>query len=99
MVLVEAMAFGLPVVATRSGGIPDIVRDGENGVLVPERDVGALTRGIASLLDDSALATRLAEAARADVRERFAPSRIALAFDSVYRRAARQPDRVFTTLP
>lgn len=99
MVLVEAMAFGLPVVATRSGGIPDIVRDGENGVLVPERDVGALARGILLLLDDPALATRLAEAARADVRDRFAPARIASAFDSVYRRAARQPDRALTTLP
>src|SRR5688572_7951753 len=86
MVLVEAMAFGLPVVATRSGGIPDIVRDGETGLLVPERDVGALTRGIAQLLDNGDLATRLAEAARDDVRHRFAPSRIASAFDTVYRR-------------
>jgi glycosyltransferase involved in cell wall biosynthesis len=99
MVVVEAMAFGLPVVATRSGGIPDIVRDGETGLLVAERDVGALTRGIASLLDDPALAARLADAARDDVRHRFAPSRIASAFDTVYRRAARQPDRAFATLP
>ena len=99
MVLVEAMAFGLPVVATRSGGIPDIVRDGENGVLVPERDVGALTRGILRLLDDRELAARLAEAARDDVRHRFAPARIASGFDTVYRRAARQPPRVFATLP
>ena len=99
MVLVEAMAFGLPVVATRSGGIPDIVRDDETGVLVAERDVGALTRGIARLLDDPVLAARLAEAARDDVRHRFAPARIASAFDTVYRRAARQPPRVFATLP
>ena len=99
MVLVEAMAFGLPVVATRSGGIPDIVRDEETGVLVAERDVGALTRGIARMLDDPALAARLAEAARDDVRHRFAPARIASAFDTVYRRAARQPPRVFATLP
>ena len=96
MVVVEAMAFGLPVVATQSGGIPDIVRDGATGILVPERDVGALTRGIAQLLDDGDLATRLAEAARDDVRHRFAPSRIASAFDTVYRRAARQPDRLTT---
>ena len=99
MVLVEAMAFGLPVVATRSGGIPDIVRDDENGILVPERDVGALTRGITRLLDDPALRVRLAEAARDDVRHRFAPARIASAFDTVYRRAARQPPRVFATFP
>src|SRR5688572_1695241 len=91
MVIVEAMAYGLPVVASRSGGIPDIIRDGENGLLVPERDVAALGSAIARLLDDEDLALRLAAAARDDVRHRFAPARIATAFDTVYRRAARQP--------
>ena len=91
MVIVEAMAYGLPVVASRSGGIPDIIRDGENGLLVPERDVAALAGAIERLLDDEALASRLAGAARDDVRHRFAPARIATTFDTVYRRAARQP--------
>lgn len=91
MVIVEAMAYGLPVVASRSGGIPDIIRDGENGLLVPERDVAALAGAVTRLLDDESLATRLAAAARDDIRHRFAPARIATAFDTVYRRAARQP--------
>jgi glycosyltransferase involved in cell wall biosynthesis len=91
MVIVEAMAYGLPIVASRSGGIPDIIRDGENGLLVPERDVAGLAGAISRLIDDPELATRLASAARDDVRHRFAPARIATAFDTVYRRAARQP--------
>jgi glycosyltransferase involved in cell wall biosynthesis len=91
MVIVEAMAYGLPVVASRSGGIPDIIRDGDNGLLVPERDVPALAGAIARLLDDSSLADGLAKHARDDVRDRFAPARIATAFDIVYRRAVRQP--------
>jgi glycosyltransferase involved in cell wall biosynthesis len=91
MVIVEAMAHGLPVVASRSGGIPDIIRDGENGLLVPERDVAALAAAVTRLLDEEQLAPRLAAAARDDVRHRFAPARIATAFDTVYRRAVRQP--------
>ncbi len=87
MVLVEAMASGLPVVATRSGGIADAVTDGATGLLVPERDAGALAAAAARLLDDPALATRLADAAVAELDARFSPAAIARGFDSVYRRA------------
>jgi len=51
-VLVEAMAAGKPVVASRVGGIPDLVRHGETGYLVPPADVEALADGIKKLLDD-----------------------------------------------
>jgi glycosyltransferase involved in cell wall biosynthesis len=51
-VLVEAMAAGKPVVASRVGGIPDLVRDGETGYLVPPADEKALADGIKKLLDD-----------------------------------------------
>jgi glycosyltransferase involved in cell wall biosynthesis len=87
MVLVEAMQAGAPVIATRSGGIPDVVRDGVTGLLVPERDVSALASAITRLHDDPALARTLADAAARDVRARFAPERIARVFHDVYVRA------------
>ena len=89
MVIVEAMRHGLPVVATASGGIPDIVRDGVNGLLVPERDAGAIAAAVIRLLDDPRFADQLGRAASADVAERFAPAQIARTFDSVYGRAVR----------
>jgi glycosyltransferase involved in cell wall biosynthesis len=88
MVLVEAMRSGLPIVATRSGGIPDVIADQRTGLLVAERDPAALARAVGSLLRDPALAGRLAAAAQDDVAQRFAPEHIARVFDEVYRRAA-----------
>jgi glycosyltransferase involved in cell wall biosynthesis len=71
--LVEAMATGLPCVATAVGGIPEIVTDGESGLLVPPRDPEALRRAIERVMADpdgaGALATRAREeAARLDLR-------------------------------
>lgn len=68
LVLLEAMAAGVPIVATRAGAIPDLVEDGETGLLVPPEDAGALARAIGRLLDDADLARRLAEASRAKAR-------------------------------
>lgn len=66
--LLEAMAAGAPVVATRAGGIPEIVRDGETGVLVPPRDPAALAAAILALLADRPRAARLGAGARAFAR-------------------------------
>jgi len=60
-VLVEAMAAGLPIVASRVGGIPDLVTHGENGLLVPPADAGALERAISDLLSDKAKRKRMGE--------------------------------------
>jgi len=60
-VLVEAMATGLPIVASRVGGIPDLVKHGENGLLVPPADAGALKRAISDLLSDKAKRKRMGE--------------------------------------
>ena len=87
MVLVEAMRSGLPIVATRSGGIPDVIADGRTGLLVPERDATALADAVARLRETPEEARRLAAAAQADVASRFAPEQIARVFDGVYRRA------------
>jgi glycogen synthase len=62
--LIEAMAAGLPVVATRVGGTADLVHDGVNGLLVAPRDPAALAAAISRVLADPAAAARLAAAAR-----------------------------------
>ncbi len=70
-VITEAMAAGKPVVATRVGGIPEIVGDGETGFLVPRGDSEALAGRILTLLDDPALRMRMGEAGRLKVEEKF----------------------------
>jgi colanic acid/amylovoran biosynthesis glycosyltransferase len=70
-VLLEAMALGTPCVSTPVTGIPEAVRHGRTGLLVPERDPDALADAISVLLDDAALRVRLARAARAHVEQRF----------------------------
>lgn len=57
--VMEYMEAGLPVVATRVGGLPELVRDGESGVLVPPRDPGALAEAMAQMLDDASLRARM----------------------------------------
>ena len=69
--LVEASACGLPVVAGNSGGIPDAVRDGETGFLVPPEDTAAFADAISRLLGDTALARRLGENGRRAVEAHF----------------------------
>jgi colanic acid/amylovoran biosynthesis glycosyltransferase len=73
--VLEAGATGLPVVSTRHGGIPDVVRDGETGLLVEEGDVAGMTREMLRLLRDPAHASALGEAARRHVREHYSTER------------------------
>jgi glycosyltransferase involved in cell wall biosynthesis len=87
MVLVEAMASGLPIVSTLSGGIADVIRDGRTGLLVSERDPSALADAVGRLLDDPRMAESVSMAASADLDARFAPASIARAFEAVYLRA------------
>jgi glycosyltransferase involved in cell wall biosynthesis len=61
--VVEALAVGCPVIATAVGGVPEVVRDGENGLLVPPGDASALAGAIRRFFDDDELRRRLVEAA------------------------------------
>jgi colanic acid/amylovoran biosynthesis glycosyltransferase len=69
--LLEAMALGTPCVATAVAGVPEVVRHGETGLIVPERDPDALADVLATLLDDRALRRRLAVNARGLVEREF----------------------------
>jgi glycosyltransferase involved in cell wall biosynthesis len=71
LALLEAAASGVPVVATRHGGIPEAVQDGATGYLVPERDAGALADALDTLLSSAELRRRLGDAARRFARSRF----------------------------
>jgi glycosyltransferase involved in cell wall biosynthesis len=73
--LVEALAVGTPVIASRVGGVPEIVEDGENGLLVEPGDADALAARINEFFGSPELRQRLAAAAAPSV-ERFAPERI-----------------------
>lgn len=69
--VLEAMAAGKPVIATRIGGTDEAVVDGETGLLVPPADPHALAQAIRALLDNPALAQRLATAGQASVHQKF----------------------------
>lgn len=87
-VLLEAMAAGRAVIASRVAGIPDVVTDGVDGILVPPGDAAALAAAMARLVGDPALRTRLGDAARATVRRRLSWERAALTFEESYAAAA-----------
>ena len=71
VVLLEALEFRLPLVASDVGGIPDIVRHGDTGLLVPPGDAGALADAIAGVIRDPAAARERVERGRAHIREHF----------------------------
>jgi glycosyltransferase involved in cell wall biosynthesis len=84
----EAMAWGRPVVATAVGGLLDAVVDGETGLLVPPRDVGALRAALERLLGDAELRARLGAAARAKAQRELSLDAAADALVRVYGDAA-----------
>jgi len=88
LVFVEAALAGLPTVATRSGGIADIVIDGDTGVLVAENDPQDFARAVLGLLSDQELAQRMGEAARTRAEARFTRARAATAFSSLFEEIA-----------
>jgi glycosyltransferase involved in cell wall biosynthesis len=81
---IEAMASGCPVVATRVGGLPDLIADGETGHLVPLRNADSLAAAVLRLLRDRATARRIGQAARANVAERFTTERLVGDIERLY---------------
>lgn len=88
MAMLEAMAAGKAVLATRVGGIPETVRDGDNGLLVPPRDDEALARALATLMGDSALRERLAARARTTIEQQYSTEVVCGQLSAIYRELA-----------
>lgn len=86
----EAMVFGVPVVASAVGGLKEIIRDGETGLLVPQKRPDALARALARLAAEPSLARRLAEAARAYVLAHHSHLAAAARFLHIYGQATAQ---------
>jgi L-malate glycosyltransferase len=86
--LLDAMACARPIVATHAGGIPEIVEDGVNGLLVPPRDAAALAAAIVRALRDQPLRERLGKTGFDCVRDRFTVERMVAATAAVYREIA-----------
>ncbi|HBV96280.1 MAG: glycosyl transferase [Peptococcaceae bacterium BICA1-7] len=82
----EAMAVGVPVVATSVGGLPEIVDHGTTGLLVPPADEAGLTRGITWMLDHPQEAVEMAAAAKEVVEQKFSASAMARKTEDLYRR-------------
>jgi glycosyltransferase involved in cell wall biosynthesis len=89
--LFDAMACAKPIIATRAGGIPEVVEDGVNGLIVPPRDHRALAAAIVRTLGDERLRREMGEAGFARVSERFTVERMVAGTAAVYARVAGRP--------
>ena len=89
--LLDAAACGKPIVATTAGGIPEVVEDGQTGILVPPRDHQAMADAIVKLLKDDALRTRMGAAGLSLAHARFSAERMVQDTLRVYERVASRP--------
>ncbi len=82
--IIEAMAIGKPVLATRVGGTPEIITDGQDGLLVPPADAGALADKIIYILSHPDMAKKMGQAARLTVQEKFTAAGMARKTEALY---------------
>jgi glycosyltransferase involved in cell wall biosynthesis len=86
--LMDAMYCSLPVVATRAGGVPELIRDGTDGLLVGVRDAAAMAAALLRLAGDPDLRRTLGAAAHASALERFSAATMVAAYQTLYRQLA-----------
>ncbi|MEO7103670.1 MAG: N-acetyl-alpha-D-glucosaminyl L-malate synthase BshA [Gemmatimonadaceae bacterium] len=86
----EAMAMGVPVIGTNTGGLPEVVTNGTTGLLYPPGDVQSMAAGALSILADSALQEKMGAAGAADARARFALDNVVSQYEALYRSAVKQ---------
>jgi glycosyltransferase involved in cell wall biosynthesis len=92
MSILEALSLGVPVISSSVGGVPEQVRDGREGLLVPAGDIDALAAAMRRLAGDPALASRMGHDARQRAREAFGFDRHMRGLVAVYERALRRGD-------
>jgi glycosyltransferase involved in cell wall biosynthesis len=80
----EALASGVPVIATKVGGLPEVVRDGETGVLCPVGDIDAMSEAAVEILRDTNRWQSMSSLAAADSRERFSLDAIVADYEAFY---------------
>ncbi len=89
--LIEAQTAGAAVIGARVGGIPEVITDGETGLLFPPGDADALAQALLRLLGDGRLAGKLSAAGKSSSEKRFSMPAIAARFEELYRRASGAP--------
>lgn len=89
VVLMEALAMGLPVVSTYHSGIPELVHDGESGFLVPEKNVAGLARKLSILIEDEKLRHRLGQRGRQYVEKHYDLTRLNSQLEKIYKASIR----------
>jgi glycosyltransferase involved in cell wall biosynthesis len=84
LAVMEAMAAGLPVIATAVGGVPELVESGQQGLIVPPEDLAALTQAMRNLQEDPWKRSRMAASAQERAEKEFGVTRMAQGYSSVY---------------
>ena len=87
------MACEVPVVCSRVGGLPELIENGVSGYLHAPSDLDGMAQSVVTLLTDSTLYRRMAEASRRAARERYCDSKIVPRYESCYRQVLEQPSR------
>jgi len=90
LVALEAMACEVPVIATRVGGVPEVVRDGIDGYLYEVGDVQAMAEGCLSVLNNPEVRHHLGKAARERATRHFSASKIVLQYEDLYAQTIEQ---------
>ena len=86
MTLLEAMAMGLPVVASRLDGIAEVIDDPDDGLLAPPDNADLFVDHVTALISNRELAMGIAKKARAKIERRFSVERLTAAVESIYDR-------------